>query len=270
MSRFGNAFIVLGALLLGYAGLWQLGIAPGSRVTLPAPVALQRTPTAVLPIVAVATPVPALAATPMTAPATPMAAAEPVAAPATVIPAPAPAPATLQPAPPPVPQPPLPAAPDAADRQQDAQLPPAGYAVRLAIPAIKLDTEVQQGGIVHDEQGKPVYQTLPFVAVHYGDLTALVGARGNAVIAGHVVTLREGNVFRFLYQLDLDDQIQVWDDHDRKHDFRVVDVKLVPPTDLSPMAPTPDRTLTLITCGGTFDSIKREFSDRLIVTAKPL
>ena len=42
--------------------------------------------------------------------------------------------------------------------------------VRLAIPAIKLDAEVKQGGIVQDAGGNPVWQTLPFVAVHYGDL----------------------------------------------------------------------------------------------------
>jgi LPXTG-site transpeptidase (sortase) family protein len=142
--------------------------------------------------------------------------------------------------------------------------------VRLAIPSIKLDTPVQQGGVVEDAHGNPVWQTLPFVAVHYGDLTALVGQAGNAVIAGHVVTLNEGNVFRFLYQLDLDDQIQVWDDHERERDYHVVDVRLVPPTDTSVMDPTPDETLTLITCGGTFDPISREFSDRLIVVAKPL
>jgi LPXTG-site transpeptidase (sortase) family protein len=140
----------------------------------------------------------------------------------------------------------------------------------MAIPAIKLETDVQQGGIVQDSNGAPAWQTVPFVAVHYGDFTSLIGTRGNAVIAGHVVTLREGNVFRFLYRLDIDDQIKVWDNHEREHDFHVVDVKLVPPTDLSPMAPTPDETLTLITCGGTFDPLKREFSDRLIVTAKPL
>ena len=261
MSRLGNALIVIGVLLLGYAGLWQLGLAPGARVTLPPPVALQRTPPSAPLVVAAATPL-ATATVPW-----PTAADEPAAALAPPVPT---VPAALAAAPPRVLQAPLPAAPDAADRKLDAQLPAAGYAVRLAIPAIKLDTEVQQGGIVQDDHGNPVWQTLPFVAVHYGDLTALVGARGNAVIAGHVVTLREGNVFRFLYQLDLDDEIQVWDDHEREHDFRVVDVKLVPPTDLSPMGPTPDPTLTLITCGGTFDPIKREFSDRLIVTAKPL
>jgi LPXTG-site transpeptidase (sortase) family protein len=165
----------------------------------------------------------------------------------------------------------------AADRVERLQhaptagpVPEPGYAVRLAIPSIKLDTPVQQGGIVEDGQGNPIWETLPFVAVHYGDHTARVGASGNAVIAGHVVTLNEGNVFRFLYQLDYDDRVEVWDEHDVKREFRVVDVKLVPPSDVSVMAATPDVTLTLITCGGSFDPIKREFSERLIVTAKPV
>jgi LPXTG-site transpeptidase (sortase) family protein len=160
--------------------------------------------------------------------------------------------------------------PDAADRARAPMPPVAGYAVRLAIEAIKLDTPVEQGGIVLDASGNPIWQTLPFVAVHYGDLTALIGARGNAVIAGHVATLGEGNIFRLLYQLKIDSRIQVWDDIGRQHDFRVVDIKLVLPSDTSVMASTPDETLTLITCGGTFDPVKREFSHRLIVTAKPL
>jgi sortase A len=232
--------MLLGALLLGYAALWQLGLAPGSRVTLPEPVALQRPTPVSLP-----TPVPTVAAEP-TVPAMP----------------------TLQPTPVPVPSVPFVSA-DAADRRAVAALPPPGYAVRLAIPSIKLDTPVKQGGIVQDADGNPIWQTVPFVAIHYGDLTARIGAPGNAVIAGHVVTLREGNVFRFLYQVDLGDEIQVWDDHEREHDFRVTDIKLVLPSDTSVMDPTPDPTLTLITCGGSFDPVKREFSHRLIVVAKP-
>ena len=88
--------------------------------------------------------------------------------------------------------------------------------------------------------------------------------------AGHVVTLSEGNVFRFLYQLDIGDQVDVWDQTEREHDFHVVAVRLVPPSDTSVMLPTLDETLTLITCGGTFDPVKRQFSDRLVVTARPL
>jgi sortase A len=240
MRWVSNALIAVGLLVLAYAGAWQLGVAPGSRVTLPEPVALSRTPT-------------------------PEAA---LSEPATAVPTQAPAP-TPQPTPTPLPSLPVAwIAPDAADRAAEAPYPAPGYAVRLAIPAIKLDTPVKQGGIVPDANGNPIWQTVPFVAVHYGDLTALVGAHGNAVIAGHVVTLSEGNVFRFLYQVDIGDEIQVWDQHDKLHTFTVQEVKLVLPTDVSVMDPTPDPTLTLITCGGSFDPIKREFSHRLIVTAK--
>jgi len=259
VRQLGNVLIILGIGMIGFAGLWQLGVVPGSPGVLPEPVALARPAVPNLPepvtISRPAVPTPPIAAP---APDRPIAVATPVAT------------AKLSPlVPAPVHVPPLPLAPDATDRAADAKLPPPGYAVRLAIAAIKLDTEVKQGGIVQDSNGNPAYQTLPFVAVHYGDVTALVGAHGNAVIAGHVVTLREGNVFRLLYQLDLGDQIQVWDQAKREHDFQVTEVRLVAPTDLSPMAQTFEPTLTLITCGGEFDPVKREFSARLIVTAKP-
>ena len=261
MSRLGTALIVVGLLALGYGGLWQLGLAPGSRVSLPPPVALERSRASTPAPDGLATPLPATAplvlATPVPAAAPTLAAIATPAAAAPVAAGPTAAAARVAPA-------------DAADRDAAATEAPPGYAVRLAIPAIKLDTPVQQGGIVEDGQGNPIWETEPFVAVHYGDLTALIGQHSNAVIAGHVVTLNEGNVFRFLYQLDIDDQIQVWDDHQRERDYHVVDVKLVPPSDTSVMDPTPDERLTLITCGGTFDPVKREFSDRLIVVAKPL
>jgi LPXTG-site transpeptidase (sortase) family protein len=255
LSRLGTALVVLGLLAIAYGALWQLGVAPGSRVTLPEPVALERAGPGSREASAPAPPS-TLAALPTAVPVIPT-------VPATRVPQPVASPT------PPAVGVPLSAA-DAADRAQVTPPPASGYAVRLAIPVIKVDTVVEQGGIVQDANGDPVWETLPFVAVHYGDLTSKIGVPGNAVIAGHVVTLSEGNVFRFLYQLDIGDQIDVWDQATREHDFAVVDVKLVPPSDTSVMDPTPDETLTLITCGGTFDPAKREFSDRLIVTAKPL
>jgi len=258
MARLGAALVVMGVVALGYSVLWQFGRAPGDAVVLPAPLALERAAAGAREV-----------AVPRTTRATPTPLLTPIGLPPlvpsstdTVPPAPTVTTPTPEAAAPLV-------AADAADRAQSA--PPAtGYAVRLVIRAINLDTEVKQAGIVTDAYGNLIWETLPFVAVHYGDLTSLIGAPGNAVIAGHVVTLRQGNVFRNLYQLDLEDQVQVWDDQQVEHDFRVVDVRLVSPSDTSVMAPTPDETLTLITCGGTFDPVKREFSDRLIVIARPL
>lgn len=250
VTRLGNALVFTGLLVAIFALGWQLGVLPGSRYELPPPVAASQPPMPTE-IVPTSTP-PGLAMVPV-----PTAT---IAAPIVATPSPrpllTPAPVTL-------------AAADAADRA-DAAASPGGYAVRLVIPSIDLDTQVKQAGVVPDSHGDLVWQTLPFVAVHYGDLTSLLGKPGNAVIAGHVVTIREGNVFRLLYKVAIDDHIAVWDDLDRKHEYRVVGAKLVPPSDVSVMAPTPDETLTLITCGGSFDPVRREFSDRLIVTAKPL
>src|SRR5204863_74744 len=70
---------------------------------------------------------------------------------------------------------------------------PPGEPVSLSIPKINLQTEVQEAGVVKDRNGNPVWETRPYVAVHY-DVTGPAGAPGNPVIAGHVVTLYEGNV----------------------------------------------------------------------------
>jgi LPXTG-site transpeptidase (sortase) family protein len=279
MRRLRSALIGVGVMLISLGLLWHIGLLPGSRVSLPRPVALERPP--------ITTPPPATASdgeapagrvpTPSRASVAPTPTLAPTATPAEQ---PQPAPtivltATSTEQPQPAPTVVLTAAPitliaaDAADRATPVTA-PSGYAVRLVIPTIDLDTSVVQGGIVADGEGNWIWQTLPLVAVHYGDLTSLIGAAGNAVISGHVVTINEGNVFRNLYRLDIDDQIQVWDQHGREYDYHVVDIRLVPPSDTSAMAPTPDQTLTLITCGGTFDRARREFSDRLIVTAKPL
>jgi LPXTG-site transpeptidase (sortase) family protein len=138
------------------------------------------------------------------------------------------------------------------------------------IPSINVDSEVIQAGLKDNGNGEMEWETVPFVAAHYGRQTALLGVPGNAVISGHVLTLAMGNVFRDLNQLNLGDTIQVVDHRGDLHQYGVVEIKMVTPADTSVLAPTPDETLTLITCGGTFDPVSRQFSDRLIVVAKPI
>ncbi|MBV9356136.1 MAG: sortase [Chloroflexi bacterium] len=276
-TRLGDVLVVLGIGLLALAIGWQLGLVPGSRLSLPEPVAVTRAPAPTLALPEPGRPGGLTRAMPTLAPTVPTPAPTrmvPVLASIrtmpTLVPTSAP---TSMPTPVPAGGPAFPpnfVSPDNPDREAEAPLPVPGYAVRLSIPSIDLDTPVEQGGVSVDGQGEPVWEMRPFVAVHYGDLTALVGARGNAVIAGHVVTRSEGNVFRLLYRVALGDDVLVWDDQGRLHAFQVVDVRLVSPSDTSVMEPTMDRTLTLITCGGTFDPIAREFSARLVVIAKPL
>lgn len=254
----GTLLMGAGLLLLGYAALWQVGWAPGSRISVPPPVALARAaPGARAALAEPAPPLPAIARS--------IDEANGADSGSSVIAASVP----VQPAPADLPVRALPVPADRADRIEAAATPPPGYAVKLRIPSIKLVTDVQQAGIKLNALGQPEWETLPFVAAHYGDLTALVGGRGNAVIAGHVVTLSEGNVFRFLYQVDLGEEVIVEDARGAERRFVVTEIRLVSPDDVSVMEQTPDRRLTLITCGGTFDPIRREFSDRLIVVAQP-
>lgn len=151
-------------------------------------------------------------------------------------------------------------------RQQDAQMAVPGLPIALRIEKIGLETKVVETGISRDKVGNPVWETVPFVAAYY-TATGLVGASGNAVIAGHVVTLREGNVFRNLYQVDFGDKIEVVT-KESTFVYQVEDIKLVPPDAVEVMAPTPDATLTLITCGGRFDTRTRTFDKRLVVVGK--
>jgi LPXTG-site transpeptidase (sortase) family protein len=101
---------------------------------------------------------------------------------------------------------------------------------------------------------------------HYGN-TPAPGEKGNAVIFGHSSNdwWEPGNykfVFVLLDKLVVGDQFSV-DYNSKRYTYEVTGSKVVPPTDLSVLAPTAEPTLTLITCSPPGTSI-----NRLIVTAK--
>jgi LPXTG-site transpeptidase (sortase) family protein len=154
---------------------------------------------------------------------------------------------------------------DADDRPYWGDRPRPGLAVHLEIASVDIKTDVTEGGVIVNKQGQLEWQTVPFIAVQYRE-TALVGARGNAVISGHVVTISEGNVFRNLYKVNIGDEVKV-QTADGRFTYIVDEVKLVPPQAIEVMAQTPRAVLTLITCGGEFDTKTRSFSDRQIVVA---
>jgi LPXTG-site transpeptidase (sortase) family protein len=269
-SPFGISAI-LGALLvlsgIGFLG-YSLGVyfewLPGSRVTVPDPVALEQPrPTSV---------VPTAAPTPTVDRAAPTATPRPVAsrpeARTAIVANPTARPITgAMLAPPDAWVYATPMAPaDSDDRAYWNGRPRPGLAMHLEIPRVEIETDVTEGGIITNKQGDLEWQTVPFIAVQYRE-TALVGGRGNAVISGHVVTINEGNVFRNLYQVEYGDEINV-ETNDGKFTYIVEDVKLVKPSSVEVMAQSTSPLLTLITCGGEFDTRSRSFSDRLIVTGR--
>lgn len=97
--------------------------------------------------------------------------------------------------------------------------------------------------------------------------TSWVGQGGNIVLAGHVED-SEGRpaVFAQLQEMQVGDPITVTD-QDVTHQYQVVEVKTVESDDLSVVLPTPNETLTLITCTN-YNFIKGTYEQRIIVHAK--
>lgn len=254
-SRLGGGLILAGLALLVYSGGAYFGLLPGGYTSVPEPVALagsgqrearlESPPIAPAATVAASMPPTVLPTAPPSAPIT---AAAPV----------------VEPTAPPVVLKAEPA--DSVERRNAVSAPRPGPPLRIEIPSIEVATEIQEAGVVPGPDGEPEWQTLPFVAASY-PLLGPVGAPGNPVISGHVVTLNEGNVFRNLYRLQLGETVEVFTT-DSRFTYVIEQIKLVEPSEVSVMAPSEDARLTLITCGGTFDPRTRTFSDRLIVVGK--
>jgi LPXTG-site transpeptidase (sortase) family protein len=143
--------------------------------------------------------------------------------------------------------------------------PPPGLPVKLMIPRIRVDTPVIELSTTLDARGVPQWETVPFMAGHYR-VTGLAGARTNVVVSGHVRTRDLGNVFRDLHLLRPGDAIVVYTEQG-EFTYRVAELRLVPPSDTSPLAPSLQPRLTLITCAGEFDFRAQAFTERLIVAA---
>ncbi|MCL6472455.1 MAG: class E sortase [Firmicutes bacterium] len=121
---------------------------------------------------------------------------------------------------------------------------------RLVIPKINLDAIVLEG-VSADVLAK---------GPGHMEGTAYPGEIGNVVISGHRVTY--SRPFFDLDKLTIGDPIYIYALTD-KFTYRVVEQKVVKPTEISVTDPTPDRTLTLTTCNPRFSA-----KTRLIIVAK--
>jgi len=108
-------------------------------------------------------------------------------------------------------------------------------AIRLQIPAIKVDAPVVQGD-GWDQLKKGIGQHAS---------TADPGQTGNMVLSAHNDVF--GEIFRDLDQLKKGDSIVVYTAA-RAYTYIVTDTQVVEPTRVDLMAATPDATITLISC----------------------
>jgi sortase (surface protein transpeptidase) len=142
--------------------------------------------------------------------------------------------------------------------------------VRITVPRNGIDMRVTPVGVAPD--GRMALPSNPAVAGWYRFGPDARAAHGSVVLAAHVDSLRYGlGPFVHLRDLPKNTLIRIRDADGRTTRYRVDRVRHVRKADLREAGVFDrhgDRRLTLVTCGGTFDTRTRTYSDNVIVTAR--
>jgi hypothetical protein len=146
--------------------------------------------------------------------------------------------------------------------------------VGLRIEAIELDATIEQQ---HIEDGVMQNPSGPFVVAWYKETGRLGEEDNNVVLAGHLDYWDVGPaIFYDVWKLEEGDRIEVVGKNDAVYVFSVDWVEAYKLDELDSGAiqqiigPTPFESLTLITCGGTFDYDSGEYEERIIVRSTRL
>ncbi len=143
--------------------------------------------------------------------------------------------------------------------------------MRIRILQVGLDAPVEQVGV--DDHGDMAIPERVDQVGWYRFGSAPGSRAGSVVLAGHVDSAQQGiGAFRELWSADAGDTVVLDTDSGREFRYRVVsreafDKAAVPLSDLFSTTGAP--RLTLITCGGAFDSSIRSYDDNIVVTAVP-
>jgi LPXTG-site transpeptidase (sortase) family protein len=151
------------------------------------------------------------------------------------------------------------------------QFPPGSNApiARLVVERAKIDAPVDIMGV---DSGGVMQSPANATNVAWYNFSAHPGFSGNAVFAGHVDYIRVGPaVFWNLKDLEPGDLIQVRLQDGTVYTYAVnfkqqFDAATAPVEQI--VGPTPGETVTLITCGGTFNSATHQYDKRLVVRAE--
>ena len=150
-------------------------------------------------------------------------------------------------------------------------IPAIGTPARLQIPAIDIDARVEAVGV--DAKGDMAVPEQVQQIGWYRFGAAPGSSAGSVVMSGHVDSAVQGlGAFSKLGDLRAGDSITVSDATGRRLRYHVVgreafDKKTAPMADL--FSRNGAARLTLITCGGDFDSSIRSYVDNIVVTAIP-
>ncbi len=154
-----------------------------------------------------------------------------------------------------------------------APLPPASDApiASLAIPRFDIDAPVQVKGV--DANNVMETPDGPENVAWY-DFSARPGFGSNAVFSGHVDYINYGPaVFWNLKDLNPGDIIDVRLEDGTNYQYSVTDREMVPANPSQEklaqiVGPTQQEIITLITCGGTFETSTGQYDQRVIVRAQ--
>jgi len=151
---------------------------------------------------------------------------------------------------------------------------PGGEGDRLIIPKIDLDAPmtmrvVGSDGIMQNPEGPVDVAWYDFSAI--SGLGGRPGVGGNTVLSGHVDYHDYGPaVFWDLQQLDPGDEITIHLRDGSEYKYSVQWNRVVNPAGISwndVVAATPQESVTMITCAGTFESSTRSYDQRRVVWA---
>jgi LPXTG-site transpeptidase (sortase) family protein len=141
--------------------------------------------------------------------------------------------------------------------------------VGLRIETIELDATIEQQQI---ENGVMQNPSGPFVVAWYKETGRLGEEENNVVLAGHLDYWDVGPaIFYDLWKLEEGDRADVVGKNGAVYVYSVDWVKAYKLDELDTsviqdiIGPTPSESLTLITCGGTFDYNSGEYEERIIV-----
>jgi LPXTG-site transpeptidase (sortase) family protein len=139
----------------------------------------------------------------------------------------------------------------------------------LALPSIDVTAAVAPMGLERDGR-TPATPSTPW-GVGWYTFTDEPGTGGNAVFSGHVDWYTGAPaVFARLKQLQVDDPIYVIQADGNPVFYQVAWTQWVDPdtADLNAIfGPTGQEAVTFITCGGTWNAVTHDYSNRLIVRA---
>jgi LPXTG-site transpeptidase (sortase) family protein len=157
-------------------------------------------------------------------------------------------------------------APTAVPGERTAPTPVPRLAIeRIEIASIGLDAPVVPAALIVKDGA--LQWEIPAHKAGHADGTAGAGDRGNAVLLGHVNSVRSGDVFRDLDKVTVDDRIIVHAGG-RAFMYVVTETKTIDRADTSMVQTTDKASLTIFTCTGVWLPTIWDYTERLVVRAE--